>query len=107
MIKSVDGVFQDVPALGEVVLISCASDWNVGYRKYEYGGAMTPDSLMSDVGYRGIQACAAPKALFCVSARMAGNVLVITATNRLISQVFNTKRQKTQRQCNHRKIGYQ
>ncbi|KAG1766293.1 hypothetical protein EDD22DRAFT_1011504 [Suillus occidentalis] len=33
---------------------------------------------------------AAPKALFCVSARMAENVFVITATNKLISQMFST-----------------
>ena len=33
---------------------------------------------------------AAPNALFCVSFRIAENVFVITATNRLISQKFNT-----------------
>lgn len=33
---------------------------------------------------------AAPKALFCVSERMAENVLVMTATKRLISQKLRT-----------------
>jgi hypothetical protein len=36
---------------------------------------------------------AAPKALFCVSSRIAENVFVITATNKLMSQMFNTRMQ--------------
>jgi hypothetical protein len=37
---------------------------------------------------------AAPKALFFVSERIAANVLVITATNKLINQKFNTTTQR-------------
>jgi hypothetical protein len=36
---------------------------------------------------------AAPKALFCVSLRIAENVFVITATNKLMSQMFRTMMQ--------------
>ena len=38
----------------------------------------------------GITHGAAPKALFCVSFRIAENVFVMTATKRLMSQKFNT-----------------